>query len=1549
MSQPAWLGVEYSNMAKKKKINRKFLIILLSITVVVCVAGGVAGMIWMLPRNSDTAMAKAKELESQGKWQEAGHAYAQAAAWAKGKPEKEVKLRLEYAEFLSNWLAKDKNKTAATASQVYGGRVEQLKLVMRLDPQNTIAQGLLTEVAWEQAQFGRWEEFLDAAKDQLALTPDDASVYYRRAKAHANLASARPEHNKLAEDDYAKAVELSPKSTEYWLDWAHLVMRESKPQNAATLYEKGIKANPESAMLRASYATEYLFSSAYFSQVESKIKEEEATKPRRKTEAEIRDEINKQIRQSAETQVAGAQAKTIEDFLALASYHMNSGWDGNTKPGEPDKALEQLMLAQQADPQDPRGYFEAARIYRIQRKDGLAEKSLRDGLKSLDDLLAGQAPEDLPSVKQGRYLNGLLVLHFQLGSHLLSTLPPETMTSTAAASAAATAPTRSRADAMAEARQSIAIMEKYRPNLPQTFKLQGLLALAEGDQVKAMNDLRKAYDGFPGLDGETAAALFQVYVSQRQTGEAERILQRLQREDPTNVPARIQLLQLQLEFRRLDQARVTLEELGRMKLTEAQAAAATRLANAFKQLNGDVMAGNVEIPEQIAAEDIGTALNESRRRSMNDQMPEAIAICRSIVKQHPKHLLAWAQLISLYVNDNKTEEAKTAVADAIQANPDWEGMKLQQALLAAPTPEERNKVELEYINKQLDGVGKELALADNARRQNNKESYRAHLEAAVAIDPKAGGSLEQLFVFYLREKLFDQADKLVETAKRENIDGSSGEIYIARLSVTRGQVDQAIEVMQNVLKNRPQFSYGETLLGEFFMLKQNLEGARASYTTAYDLDPTNVSAMVGLARVAELRSDRGEYEKWIDLAYKFAPSNAYVSERYATIQEQKIDPGEAIKRREKRQAQNEKDVQVGKAALDVQNLAVMAQLYEAVSPPQVDKAEAIYRRLYELNKDKDTSLNFLAPLADLLVRNKRADEGLKLIADAVPAAKDKVGIYILQGVLLSRAGKAQESQEALNLAIKTDPNDPRGYQASAELAGAAKDWDKAVENGRKATELQKNTPSAERRFIRLLIEANKIPEAMSHLANILQASPNDVEALSLSGLACQKSGEYPKARGFYDQVIQLSPRQSWPRIGRAEIAMIEGNLDQAAIDLEEAYRLTPTLGVIQRLLTVYTRQKNLEKAQRLMEGAVQSQKDSAELTRVLAVLYFQRGEWAQMEELLKDSMIRWPDDVSWHQLAADMWNKRSDHGKAADALSKALGLRPDDEGTLLNYLDALCAVKQYDKVLEVVKSNGSRQAIVPMLLAFKGRALIGKNNQEEGLVNFQEAFKGARDSQPASISLQFREAVGKDKCVAQLKEWAGTMGSWGMLVALGQEYLNNAMWADARDAFLKALDKAPNESIKGRIHVNLGIACYSLNDFKGASDAYAKAIEIDPRDGQSFNNLAYLVANKLNDPQRALDYAEKAKALLPDDPNVADTLGWIYVLVNQLDNGEKELDRSILAKNTSANRYHKGMLLEKKGQAAAAKGEYRQGFDLIKDNPKDEFYPVLKERLDALK
>jgi len=62
-----------------------------------------------------------------------------------------------------------------------------------------------------------------------------------------------------------------------------------------------------------------------------------------------------------------------------------------------------------------------------------------------------------------------------------------------------------------------------------------------------------------------------------------------------------------------------------------------------------------------------------------------------------------------------------------------------------------------------------------------------------------------------------------------------------------------------------------------------------------------------------------------------------------------------------------------------------------------------------------------------------------------------------------------------------------------------------------------------------------------------------------------------------------------------------------------------------------------------------------------------------------------------------------------------------------------------------------------------------------------------------------------------------------------------------------------------------------------AHEAYNKVLGIEPENALALNNLAYLNADSGQNLDQAMTFAQRAKQKAPDNPDVADTLGYVLL------------------------------------------------------------------------
>ncbi|HLI78324.1 MAG TPA: tetratricopeptide repeat protein, partial [Acidobacteriaceae bacterium] len=104
---------------------------------------------------------------------------------------------------------------------------------------------------------------------------------------------------------------------------------------------------------------------------------------------------------------------------------------------------------------------------------------------------------------------------------------------------------------------------------------------------------------------------------------------------------------------------------------------------------------------------------------------------------------------------------------------------------------------------------------------------------------------------------------------------------------------------------------------------------------------------------------------------------------------------------------------------------------------------------------------------------------------------------------------------------------------------------------------------------------------------------------------------------------------------------------------------------------------------------------------------------------------------------------------------------------------------------------------------------------------------------------------------------------------------------------------------------------------------------IDSNQAIAANNLAYLMVENGENSDVALSYAQTARRAMPQAPNTADTLAWVYY-----HKGTYSLARDLLQDatkqdpNNASIHLHLGLTLSKLGDKAGASAELKKASEL---------------------
>lgn len=116
----------------------------------------------------------------------------------------------------------------------------------------------------------------------------------------------------------------------------------------------------------------------------------------------------------------------------------------------------------------------------------------------------------------------------------------------------------------------------------------------------------------------------------------------------------------------------------------------------------------------------------------------------------------------------------------------------------------------------------------------------------------------------------------------------------------------------------------------------------------------------------------------------------------------------------------------------------------------------------------------------------------------------------------------------------------------------------------------------------------------------------------------------------------------------------------------------------------------------------------------------------------------------------------------------------------------------------------------------------------------------------------------------------------------------------------------------------LGTAYQNMGQNAKAAEIYEKVLVIQPDNLVSLNNLAWLYS-LINNPE-AVELAERAYRINPDDSGIQDTYGWVLVQQGQVDKGWRILEQAMKKLfDVPEVRYHYAVALFKSGEKTQAR------------------------------
>ncbi len=124
------------------------------------------------------------------------------------------------------------------------------------------------------------------------------------------------------------------------------------------------------------------------------------------------------------------------------------------------------------------------------------------------------------------------------------------------------------------------------------------------------------------------------------------------------------------------------------------------------------------------------------------------------------------------------------------------------------------------------------------------------------------------------------------------------------------------------------------------------------------------------------------------------------------------------------------------------------------------------------------------------------------------------------------------------------------------------------------------------------------------------------------------------------------------------------------------------------------------------------------------------------------------------------------------------------------------------------------------------------------------------------------------------------------------------------------------------------------NQVPAAQDTYEKLLGVRPRFAPAANNLAYIYQEQEGMLERAFELAEIARAEAPDDPEIADTLGWILYKRGDYEGAVELITEAAVARPDRAEvLYHLGLAHYRQQEFQECAEAFNKAIELDPNSP----------------
>jgi tetratricopeptide (TPR) repeat protein len=482
--------------------------------------------------------------------------------------------------------------------------------------------------------------------------------------------------------------------------------------------------------------------------------------------------------------------------------------------------------------------------------------------------------------------------------------------------------------------------------------------------------------------------------------------------------------------------------------------------------------------------------------------------------------------------------------------------------------------------------------------------------------------------------------------------------------------------------------------------------------------------------------------------------------------------------------------------------------------------------LSKLKLADPNSLPVTVAQIEMNIRQNKAAEAISL-CDEIVDKSSRAFAYILRARTLASLGQAERAKEDFEHATTIEPNNAEAWTAKSDFYRSFGQPDKAIESIQKAMELAPDNLIIKKRAISLFLSVSS-PD----IAN--------------------------QGKSILDNAIALNPQDAELGIYKARSLLDEGTAPA------------------------------IEQATSILEKLAEEQPKTTDVWGLLAEIALRQGQPTKAMDITLRGLVHRPNDKSLLLLKARSEAIRSPV-LAIPTLKALQELEPNDADVAIYLSDTYLAAGESEKAVNLLKTQlTSRNSITEkrkVSIAF-AIALYKNDNKAEAEKEFDSLYQSAPDD-PGPLLAQVR-LLKDDQLWNQLsqlvlqwyqnhpKDTHTPITVAGDLAAIEESQPRET----AENILRKILE---NDSNCTEAMSVLAMLLQTTDRFTESATLYQQILTLQPDNVIAMNNLAWIMCEKQNKHQQALELTQKALMIAPQYIDLIDTRGVAYYRLGEFD------------------------------------------------------------------